>query len=50
MLDRFAKELLSREELEYDEIIAIFSEYGIKEEEDGKITYSGKEKSEENKS
>ena len=49
ILDRFAKELLTREELEYDEIIAIFSEYGIKEDADGIITYSGKENSEENK-
>ncbi len=32
LLDRFAKELLEREELEYDEIIAIFAEYGYKEE------------------
>ncbi len=32
ILDRFAKELLAREELEYDEIIAIFAEYGYKEE------------------
>ncbi|MGD2278900.1 MAG: AAA family ATPase [Candidatus Omnitrophota bacterium] len=31
VLDRFAKELLKREELEYDEIIAIFEEYGYKE-------------------
>ena len=31
VLDRFAKELLEREELEYDEILAIFSEYGLKE-------------------
>ena len=31
ILDRFAKELLEREELEYDEIIAIFAEYGHKE-------------------
>ncbi|MBL7072205.1 MAG: AAA family ATPase [Candidatus Omnitrophica bacterium] len=31
ILDRFASELLEREELEYDEIIAIFSEYGEKE-------------------
>ncbi|MBU0571809.1 MAG: AAA family ATPase [Candidatus Omnitrophica bacterium] len=31
ILDRFAKELLAREELEYDEIIAIFAEYGHKE-------------------
>ncbi len=31
ILDRFAKELLEREELEYDEIIAIFEEYGHKE-------------------
>lgn len=33
ILDRFAKELLTREELEYDEIIAIFEEYGIKEDD-----------------
>ena len=31
LLDRFAKELLEREELEYDEIIAIFKEYGHEE-------------------
>ena len=31
ILDRFASELLLREELEYDEIIAIFAEYGEKE-------------------
>ena len=31
LLDRFAKELLEREELEYDEIIAIFAEFGHKE-------------------
>jgi len=31
ILDRFASELLEREELEYDEIIAIFAEYGEKE-------------------
>ncbi len=31
ILDRFASELLKREELEYDEIIAIFDEYGFKE-------------------
>ena len=31
ILDRFAKELLEREELEYDEIIAIFREYGHEE-------------------
>ena len=31
LLDRFAKELLEREELEYDEIIAIFDEYGHEE-------------------
>ena len=31
ILDRFAKELLAREELEYDEIIAIFKEYGLEE-------------------
>jgi len=30
-LTGFAKELLTREELEYDEIIAIFAEYGYKE-------------------
>jgi ATP-dependent Zn protease len=28
LLDRFAKELLSKEELDYDEIDAIFKEYG----------------------
>jgi cell division protease FtsH len=31
LLDRFARELLKREELEYDEIIAIFREYGKEE-------------------
>ncbi|MDP8299948.1 MAG: AAA family ATPase [Candidatus Tantalella remota] len=31
ILERFAKELVEREELEYDEIIAIFREYGIEE-------------------
>jgi cell division protease FtsH len=31
LLNRFAKELLEREELEYDEIIAIFAEFGHKE-------------------
>jgi cell division protease FtsH len=31
ILSRFSKELLEREELEYDEIIAIFQEYGFKE-------------------
>ena len=31
VLDRFAKELLEREELEYDEIIAIFAEYQFKQ-------------------
>ena len=31
ILDHFARELLKREELEYDEIIAIFKEYGIEE-------------------
>ncbi|MFH1665797.1 MAG: AAA family ATPase [Candidatus Omnitrophota bacterium] len=35
ILDRFASELLKREELEYDEIIAIFAEYGYKEGVDG---------------
>ncbi|MFH1846639.1 MAG: AAA family ATPase [Candidatus Omnitrophota bacterium] len=34
LLDRFSKELLKREELEYDEIIAIFGEYGYKETEE----------------
>lgn len=34
LLDRFATELLQREELEYDEIIAIFKEYGYEENED----------------
>ncbi|MBD3380328.1 MAG: AAA family ATPase [Candidatus Omnitrophica bacterium] len=33
ILDRFSRELLQREELEYDEIIAIFEEFGIKEAE-----------------
>ena len=28
ILDRFAKELLAREELDYDEIVSIFQEYG----------------------
>ncbi|MFC1570177.1 AAA family ATPase [Candidatus Omnitrophota bacterium] len=40
LLDRFAKELLEREELEYDEIIAIFKEYGHEEDalnEDGPV-------------
>lgn len=32
ILDRFASELLKREELEYDEIMAIFAEYGYKEQ------------------
>jgi cell division protease FtsH len=39
ILDRFAKELLKKEELEYDEIEAIFKEYGkkpFKKEESGK--------------
>jgi len=31
ILDRFAKELLQKEELEYDEIIEIFAEYGYSE-------------------
>lgn len=35
MLDKFAKELLEREELEYDEIIAIFEAFGIKENREG---------------
>ena len=34
ILDRFAGELLKREELEYDEIIAIFEEYGHRESAD----------------
>lgn len=39
ILDRFAGELLKRNELEYDEIIAIFKEYGFKETADqGVIT------------
>lgn len=33
ILDRFADELLKREELEYDEIAAIFAEYGKSREE-----------------
>jgi len=32
LLDKFAKELLKREELEYDEIIAILAEYGYTED------------------
>ena len=44
ILDRFAKELLEREELEYDEIIAIFKEYGIEEPAyDGEDAYKPKE-------
>ncbi|MFH1878071.1 MAG: AAA family ATPase [Candidatus Omnitrophota bacterium] len=31
ILDRFAKELLQKEELEYDEILSIFKEYGFEE-------------------
>ncbi|MGB2599988.1 MAG: AAA family ATPase [Candidatus Omnitrophota bacterium] len=31
ILDKFSKELFEREELEYDEIIAIFKEFGIEE-------------------
>ncbi|MFH1797993.1 MAG: AAA family ATPase [Candidatus Omnitrophota bacterium] len=34
ILNRFADELLKRNELEYDEIIAIFGEYGFKETAD----------------
>ena len=30
LLDRFVKELLAKEELDYDEIDAIFQEYGKK--------------------
>jgi cell division protease FtsH len=42
LLDRFAKELLKREELEYDEIIAIFAEYGHKESKyDGTLPDEG---------
>jgi len=39
ILDRFAKELLAKDELEYDEIAAIFKEYGkipLRREETGK--------------
>ena len=32
MADFVAKELLEKEELEYDEIEAIFEEYGLKDE------------------
>ncbi len=32
ILERFARELVKREELEYDEIMAIFAEYGYKEQ------------------
>jgi len=32
ILERFAQELVKREELEYDEIMAIFAEYGYKEQ------------------
>jgi len=35
ILDEFAKKLLEREELEYDEIIAIFDEHGYKETSGG---------------
>ncbi|MFH1394755.1 MAG: AAA family ATPase [Candidatus Omnitrophota bacterium] len=44
ILDRFASELLKREELEYDEIIAIFSEYGEKENPEETETPSEEEK------
>jgi cell division protease FtsH len=37
ILDRFAKELLEREELEYDEILAIFDEFGFKESLDTSV-------------
>lgn len=37
ILERFATELVAREELEYDEIIAIFREYGIEEELEPKV-------------
>ncbi|KJJ84162.1 cell division protein FtsH [Candidatus Omnitrophus magneticus] len=44
ILDRFSSELLKREELEYDEIIAIFEEYGFKETAyDGTIPVDDKE-------
>lgn len=51
LLDRFAKELLAREELEYDEIIAIFAEFGIKEPtiEDGQPSEAIWDKREEDK-
>jgi cell division protease FtsH len=43
LLDKFAKELLEREELEYDEIIAIFKEFGIDEPAyDGEDAYKSK--------
>ncbi len=42
VLDKFAKELLEREELEYDEIIAIFDEYGYKEAEDERFSQDKK--------
>ena len=48
ILDRFARELLKREELEYDEIIAIFKEYGHEESIDD-IRASQEEKPEEKK-
>ncbi|MEA3489452.1 MAG: AAA family ATPase [Candidatus Omnitrophota bacterium] len=35
LLDRFARELLKREELEYDEILAIFKEFGHEEKDSG---------------
>ncbi|MBU0683588.1 MAG: AAA family ATPase [Candidatus Omnitrophota bacterium] len=44
ILDRFAEELLKREELEYDEIIAIFAEYGEKETRAESETTSEEEK------
>ena len=43
VLERFASELVKREELEYDEIIAIFKEYGIEEPTyDGEDAYKPK--------
>lgn len=46
LLDRFAKELLEREELEFDEILAIFKEYGHEETPyDADITPKDEDKS-----
>ncbi len=43
ILDRFASELLDREELEYDEIISIFREYGYEETENEEVPINGKD-------